>query len=45
MDKEHKDLINQLRSVISKYLDDNVKKPSLETVEKDFIAQDHLASL
>lgn len=45
MDKKHEDLIDQLRSVISKYLDDNVKKPSLETVEKDFDAQDHLASL
>jgi len=45
MDKEHEDLIVQLRNVISKYLDDNVKKPSLETVEKDFVAQDHLASL
>jgi len=39
------ELTNRLREVISKYLNDNVKLPSMETIERDLIAQDRLANL
>ena len=39
------ELIHRLREVISKYLDDNAKLPSMETIERDLIAQYRLANL
>jgi len=38
-------LLNQLCNLVSGYLEDNVTRPSLETIEKDFFAQDRLADL
>lgn len=35
----------KLRKIVSKYLDEYVKTPSLETVDKDFFAQSRLVSL
>lgn len=45
IDKENEDVMNLLRNIISDYLDDYVKKPTFETIEKDIVGQDHLASL
>jgi len=44
-EQEHRQLIDQLREVVTTYLRDQVTNPSLETVEQDFHAQDTLASL
>ena len=38
-------LLKHLHNLVSRYLDDRVTRPSFETVEKDFFAQDHLADL
>jgi hypothetical protein len=42
---EYKALMTKLHEMVSSYLNDQVTKPSLETVEKDFHAQDRLATL
>lgn len=43
-DKESQNKISQLKEVIAKYLDENVKNPAFETIEKDFDVQDKLAT-
>lgn len=43
-DKEPQNKISQLKEVIAKYLDENVKIPAFETIEKDFDVQDKLAT-
>ncbi|MCI0563965.1 MAG: hypothetical protein MN733_36280 [Nitrososphaera sp.] len=40
-----KHLLIHLHSLVSGYLDGRVTKPSLETVDRDFFAQDHLVDM
>lgn len=41
----NKNKLRELREVIEGYLDNNVKAPAFETIEKDFYAQDKLANI